>query len=30
MPLALFIFILSIAILAINILIQNGMSIPGL
>lgn len=30
MPLALIIFILSIAILALNILTQNGMSIPGL
>ncbi len=30
MPLAIIIFILSIAILAVNILTQNGMSIPGL
>ncbi len=30
MPLALIIFILSIAILALNILTQNGISIPGL
>ena len=29
MPLALIIFVLSIAILAINILTQNGVSIPG-